>query len=234
MAGLVVVPLGRLAIVVGTEGGGEPARADDRPRSEAGGDQHPAAGRRRHRGGRAAGHGGRPRAGAGRRTRSPASGGSGCCCRFSCRTTSWASAGPRRTGRAASPTSWLDRPWPEVNSAVGVWAALTVGAVPLTYLVVAVGLATRAEPSLVRAARASGAGPAAVLWTITLPAVASRHRRRHRALPRAQPAGLRHPAGAGHPGRLPHGDHRDLPQPLPGQRCVRRSSSRWRWPCCWC
>ena len=62
-----------------------------------------------------------------------------------------------------------DRPWPEVNSAVGVWAALTVGAVPLTYLVVAVGLATRAEPSLVRAARASGAGPAAVLWTITLP-----------------------------------------------------------------
>ena len=64
---------------------------------------------------------------------------------------------------------WLDRPWPGVNSAVGVWAALTVGAVPLTYLVVAVGLATRAEPGLVRAARASGAGPAAVLWTITLP-----------------------------------------------------------------
>jgi iron(III) transport system permease protein len=62
-----------------------------------------------------------------------------------------------------------DRPWSGVNSAVGVWAALTVGAVPLTYLVIAVGLAARAEPSLVRAARASGAGPAVVLWTVTLP-----------------------------------------------------------------
>ena len=62
-----------------------------------------------------------------------------------------------------------DRPWLGVNSAVGVWAALTVGAVPLTYLVVAAGLSARAEPSLVRAARASGARPAAVLWTITLP-----------------------------------------------------------------
>ncbi len=62
-----------------------------------------------------------------------------------------------------------DRPWSGVNSAVGVWAALTVGAVPLTYLVITVGLAVRAEPSLVRAARASGAAPAVVLWTVTLP-----------------------------------------------------------------
>ncbi|HET9561426.1 MAG TPA: ABC transporter permease subunit [Propionibacteriaceae bacterium] len=66
-----------------------------------------------------------------------------------------------------------DRPWLGVNSAVGVWAALTVGAVPLTYLVVAAGLSARAEPSLVRAARASGARPAAVLWTITLPLLRS-------------------------------------------------------------
>jgi iron(III) transport system permease protein len=63
----------------------------------------------------------------------------------------------------------FDRPWTGVNSAVGVWAALTVGAVPLAYLVIAAGLATRAEPSLVRAARVSGAGPASVLWTVTLP-----------------------------------------------------------------
>ena len=43
-----------------------------------------------------------------------------------------------------------DRPWSGVNSAVGVWAALTVGAVPLTIcLVVAAGLSARAEPSLV-------------------------------------------------------------------------------------
>jgi iron(III) transport system permease protein len=63
----------------------------------------------------------------------------------------------------------VDRPWSGVNSAVGVWAALTVGAVPLTYLVAAAGLSARAEPSLVRAARASGARPAVVLWTVTLP-----------------------------------------------------------------
>ena len=63
----------------------------------------------------------------------------------------------------------IDRPWPGVSSAVGVWAALTVGAVPLTYLLVAAGLATRAEPGLVRAARASGARPGAVLRTVTLP-----------------------------------------------------------------
>ena len=63
----------------------------------------------------------------------------------------------------------VGKPWLGVNSAVGVWAALTVGAVPLTYLVVAAGLSARAEPSLVRAARASGAGPAVVLWTVTLP-----------------------------------------------------------------
>ena len=61
------------------------------------------------------------------------------------------------------------RPWPGVSSAVGVWAALTVGAVPLVYLLVAAGMATRAEPGLVRAARASGARPPAVLWTVTLP-----------------------------------------------------------------
>ncbi|HWJ52627.1 MAG TPA: ABC transporter permease subunit [Propionibacteriaceae bacterium] len=63
----------------------------------------------------------------------------------------------------------IGRPWQGVNSALGVWAALTVGAVPLSYLIVAAGLATRAEPSVVRAARASGARPAAVLWTVTLP-----------------------------------------------------------------
>jgi iron(III) transport system permease protein len=63
----------------------------------------------------------------------------------------------------------IGRPWEGVNSAVGVWAALTVGAVPLVYLLVAAGLATRAEPSLLRAARASGAQPLVVLWTVTLP-----------------------------------------------------------------
>ena len=46
---------------------------------------------------------------------------------------------------------------------------LAVEAMPLTYLVVAAGLATRAEPDLERAARASGAGPVAAFRTVTLP-----------------------------------------------------------------
>ena len=46
---------------------------------------------------------------------------------------------------------------------------MAVNVVPLAYLVVAVGLAARAEPDSERAARASGAGPLTVLWTVTLP-----------------------------------------------------------------
>ena len=41
--------------------------------------------------------------------------------------------------------------------------------VPLSYLIVAVGLAARAEPAAERAARVSGASPWTVLRTITLP-----------------------------------------------------------------
>jgi iron(III) transport system permease protein len=46
---------------------------------------------------------------------------------------------------------------------------VAVNAVPLAYLVVAVGLAARAEPAVERAARVSGAGPVTVLRTVTLP-----------------------------------------------------------------
>ncbi len=60
-------------------------------------------------------------------------------------------------------------PWPSVLGPWGVWAVLVVNTVPLTYLLTAVGLATRAEPDLERAARASGAGAAAVLREVTLP-----------------------------------------------------------------
>jgi iron(III) transport system permease protein len=51
----------------------------------------------------------------------------------------------------------------------GIVLVLTVHAVPLAYLAVTAGLATRAEPDLERAARASGASPAVVLRTVLLP-----------------------------------------------------------------
>jgi iron(III) transport system permease protein len=59
--------------------------------------------------------------------------------------------------------------WAGLLEPAGVWLVLTVDAVPLVYLVVTVGLATRAEPDLERAARVSGAGGATTLRTVTLP-----------------------------------------------------------------
>ena len=58
--------------------------------------------------------------------------------------------------------------WAGLLGPVGVWLVLVVNAAPLVYLVVAVGLAARAEPDLERAARVSGAGGATALLTITL------------------------------------------------------------------
>jgi iron(III) transport system permease protein len=49
---------------------------------------------------------------------------------------------------------------------------VAVSAVPLVYLIITVGLATRAEPITERAAHASGATPLTVLRTITLPLLA--------------------------------------------------------------
>jgi iron(III) transport system permease protein len=67
--------------------------------------------------------------------------------------------------------------WAGLLGPVGVWVVLVVNAVPLVYLVVAVGLAARAEPDAERAARVSGASGATVLVTVTLrlllPAVAA-------------------------------------------------------------
>jgi len=59
--------------------------------------------------------------------------------------------------------------WTGVLGPQGVVAVLVANAVPLCYLLTAVGLAARAEPSLERAARACGATSATVLRTITLP-----------------------------------------------------------------
>src|SRR3954454_7381990 len=59
--------------------------------------------------------------------------------------------------------------WTGLLGPVGVWLVLVVNAAPLAYLVVAVGLAARAEPDLERAARAAGASGATALRTVTLP-----------------------------------------------------------------
>jgi iron(III) transport system permease protein len=59
--------------------------------------------------------------------------------------------------------------WPQVQGPVGVTVIVASQAVPLVYLITAVGLSTRAEPTTERAARASGARPLTVLTTVTLP-----------------------------------------------------------------
>lgn len=58
---------------------------------------------------------------------------------------------------------------PGLHGAFGVGLVLVVEAVPLAYLIIAAGLASRAEPDLQRAARSSGASPVAVTATVTLP-----------------------------------------------------------------
>jgi iron(III) transport system permease protein len=62
--------------------------------------------------------------------------------------------------------------WSGVQSPVGVAVIVAVSVVPLVYLIITVGLATRAEPITERAANASGATPLTVLRTITLPLLA--------------------------------------------------------------
>jgi iron(III) transport system permease protein len=75
-------------------------------------------------------------------------------------------------GRGGFTDALLGWNWAWVPGAVQVWLVLVVNAVPVGYLVVAAGLATRAEPLLERAARVSGATRGAALVTITLPLLA--------------------------------------------------------------
>ncbi|MCW2534541.1 MAG: transrane component of transporter [Modestobacter sp.] len=70
--------------------------------------------------------------------------------------------------RAGFTDTLLGLSWAGLLGPLGVWLVLVVNAAPLVYLVVAVGLAARAEPDLERAARVSGAGSVTVLRTITL------------------------------------------------------------------
>ena len=58
---------------------------------------------------------------------------------------------------------------PGLFGPAGIIAVLTVYGLPLAYLAVTAGLATRADPALERAARAAGAGGWTTLRTVTLP-----------------------------------------------------------------
>jgi iron(III) transport system permease protein len=60
---------------------------------------------------------------------------------------------------------------PGLFGPAGVVAVVAVNALPLAYLIVAAALRTRADVDLELAARNAGAGPAQVLWTVTLPAL---------------------------------------------------------------
>ncbi len=62
--------------------------------------------------------------------------------------------------------------WNGVQGSLGVAVIVAVSAVPLVYLIIAVGLATRAEPITERAAHASGAPAITVLRTVTVPLLA--------------------------------------------------------------
>jgi iron(III) transport system permease protein len=75
----------------------------------------------------------------------------------------------RAYGRSGFTDDLLGLAWRGIEGPVGVAVVLAVNAVPVTYLVVAVGLAARHEPALERAARAAGADPSTVLRTVTLP-----------------------------------------------------------------
>lgn len=75
--------------------------------------------------------------------------------------------------RAYGPAGLSDRliglAWEGLYGPAGIVVVVAAGAVPLAYLVVATGLATRAEPDLDRAARAAGARGGTALRTVTLP-----------------------------------------------------------------
>jgi iron(III) transport system permease protein len=78
----------------------------------------------------------------------------------------------RAYARAGLTTDLFGFAWTQIQGPVGVSVILGCHAVPLVYLITTVGLATRAEPTTERAARASGATAVTVLRTITLPLLA--------------------------------------------------------------
>lgn len=75
-------------------------------------------------------------------------------------------------GRAGLTSQLLGWTWPGMQGFLGVAVIVSVSLAPLVYLIITVGLATRADPITERAARASGAAPITVLRTVTLPLLA--------------------------------------------------------------
>lgn len=75
--------------------------------------------------------------------------------------------------RAFGPGGLVDDLWglslPGLIGPAGVVVVLVVSTLPLAYVVVTAGLASRVEPDTERAARMSGAGPARALTSVTLP-----------------------------------------------------------------
>jgi iron(III) transport system permease protein len=75
----------------------------------------------------------------------------------------------RAYGRGGLLDETLGLSWDGLFGPAGIVVVGASSAVPLAYLVVAASLASRAEPDLERAARASGATPFLALRTVTLP-----------------------------------------------------------------
>ncbi|MDP8909716.1 MAG: ABC transporter permease subunit [Chloroflexota bacterium] len=75
----------------------------------------------------------------------------------------------RAYGRAGLLDQLLGVHWEGLYGPGGIVVVSAAGAAPLAYLVVAAGLASRAEPDLERAARASGATAPQAARTVTLP-----------------------------------------------------------------
>jgi iron(III) transport system permease protein len=78
----------------------------------------------------------------------------------------------RAYGRAGFTDELLGIRWDGLEGPVGILVVLVVDAAPLCYLLTSLGLATRAQPDLERAARTSGAGGWTTLRTVTLPLLA--------------------------------------------------------------
>jgi len=72
-------------------------------------------------------------------------------------------------GRAGFTDSLIGLHWRGLTGPAGIAVVLVVDAAPLCYLLTTVGLATRAQPELERAAHLSGAGGWTTLRTVTLP-----------------------------------------------------------------
>ncbi|MDQ6658336.1 MAG: ABC transporter permease subunit [Actinomycetota bacterium] len=72
-------------------------------------------------------------------------------------------------GRAGLVSTMVGWHWPGLNGPWGVIVVLVVDAAPVVFLLSMVGLATRAQPEMERAARVSGASGWTMLRTVTLP-----------------------------------------------------------------